>query len=233
MSQTYALEGITCSGCLDIVQEAIQKQQDVELIDITLDPPQVTLNGVTEEYIGELNDILIHKGNYRLIAPTSETAHKPTSYRPLLMILGFLVGAVLLAQWQLGRFDLFVAMRHFMGGFFLVFSFFKLLDLKGFVKAYSQYDIVAARFPGYGFIYPFLELTLGAYFLSPLHHPAALWTALILMLVSSIGVIKNLVSGRKISCACLGTAFNLPMSTVTLVEDLLMVLMSAAMLWYL
>ena len=34
----------------------------------------------------------------------------------------------------------------------------------------------------------------------------------------------------KIRCACLGTVFNLPMSTVTLVEDGLMIAMAAAAL---
>jgi hypothetical protein len=35
---------------------------------------------------------------------------------------------------------------------------------------------------------------------------------------------------RKFQCACLGAVFNLPMSTITLVEDLLMVGMAGAML---
>jgi hypothetical protein len=40
-------------------------------------------------------------------------------------------------------------------------------------------------------------------------------------------VIQSLLNKRKIRCACLGTVFNLPMSTVTLVEDGLMVAMAA------
>jgi hypothetical protein len=35
----------------------------------------------------------------------------------------------------------------------------------------------------------------------------------------------------EIQCACLGTVFKLPMTTVTIVEDLLMVVMAAAMLF--
>jgi hypothetical protein len=37
-------------------------------------------------------------------------------------------------------------------------------------------------------------------------------------------------SKTKIQCACLGTVFQLPMSTVTIVEDVGMVLMAAFML---
>jgi hypothetical protein len=35
---------------------------------------------------------------------------------------------------------------------------------------------------------------------------------------------------RKIRCACLGAVFNLPMSTITIIEDGLMILMSLTML---
>lgn len=55
-------------------------------------------------------------------------------------------------------------------------------------------------------------------------------TALILG-ISSIGVIKSNMDKKKIKCACLGDVFNLPMSTVTIVEDLSMVGMSLIMLF--
>jgi len=40
--------------------------------------------------------------------------------------------------------------------------------------------------------------------------------------VSSVGVIQSVLNKRKIRCACLGAVFNLPMSTITILEDLLM-----------
>ncbi|CAM6000172.1 unnamed protein product [Sphagnum balticum] len=55
-------------------------------------------------------------------------------------------------------------MRHFMAGFFLVFSFFKLLNLKTFADGYAKYDLLAMRWKPYGFIYPFCELALGRFF---------------------------------------------------------------------
>ncbi len=36
--------------------------------------------------------------------------------------------------------------------------------------------------------------------------------------ISSIGVIQSVMKKRKIQCACLGTVFNLPMSTVAIIE---------------
>ena len=235
MSQSFTLQGVTCSRCIDSINEVIRSQPQLQLVDITLDPPQATFKEVNDESIAILNQALNEKGGYQLIMPAEQDTPKASaySYRPLLLILLFLLSVVFIIQWHLGSIDLFLAMRHFMGGFFLTFSFFKLLDLRGFVQAYRGYDLLASRFKAYGFVYPFLELGLGLYFLSPLQYDAALWVALILMSLSSLGVIRSIVYKKQIACACLGTVFNLPMSTVTLVEDLLMVIMSASMLWYL
>ncbi len=117
-----------------------------------------------------------------------------------------------------------------MSGFFLTFSFFKLLNLQGFAESYSMYDIVAKKFYSWGYIYAFTELGLGlAYALN--FFPALINAiTLIVMFVSLIGVLQSVLNKRAIQCACLGTVFNLPMSTVTIVEDGLMILMSAFML---
>ena len=57
-------------------------------------------------------------------------------------------------------------MSRFMAGFFLVFSFFKLLNLRAFADAYAGYDVVAARWRVWGYDYPFVELALGAAYLT-------------------------------------------------------------------
>ena len=121
-------------------------------------------------------------------------------------------------------------MRYFMGGFFLVFSFFKLLNLRGFADAYRSYDIVARAWPAWGFVYPFVELALGTACLLNLNPIATNVATLVLMLVGAVGVIKALLDKRAIRCACLGTALNLPMTTITLIEDLGMAMMAALML---
>jgi hypothetical protein len=53
----------------------------------------------------------------------------------------------------------------------------------------------------------------------------------IVMSVRIIGrAAKAVLNKRKIKCACLGAVFNLPISTVTIIEDALMIGMSTAML---
>ena len=121
-------------------------------------------------------------------------------------------------------------MNNFMGAFFLVFSFFKMLDLKGFAESYFSYDIIAKRWNGWGFVYPFVELGLGLAFL--FHFQPLLTNGLtfVVMGLSIIGVLQSVLNKRKIRCACLGAVFNLPMSTITIIEDGLMIVMSAVMI---
>ena len=48
----------------------------------------------------------------------------------------------------------------------------------------------------------------------------------VVMAVSLAGVLRAVFSKRAIRCACLGTVFKLPMSTVTIIEDGLMLAMA-------
>jgi hypothetical protein len=122
-------------------------------------------------------------------------------------------------------------MRLFMGGFFVAFSFFKMLDVRGFADAYRTYDLVAKRWPGYGFVYPFIEFGLGIAYLANLSPLIVNGITFAVMAVSLAGVLRAVLSKRAIRCACLGTVFQLPMSTVTIIEDGLMLVMAGAMLF--
>jgi hypothetical protein len=162
-------------------------------------------------------------------APDSASAPKESLY-PLFLIVAYIAGTVALVALATSERSPHVLMRYFMGGFFLVFSFFKLLDLRGFADAYRSYDVVARAWPAWGFVYPFVELALGAAYVLNLNTIATNLVTLVLMLVGAVGVFKALLDKRTIRCACLGTALNLPMTTITLVEDLGMAAMAAVML---
>jgi hypothetical protein len=127
-------------------------------------------------------------------------------------------------------FDFMQWMTHFMAGFFLVFSFFKLLNIRGFADSYAMYDVLAMRFKPYGYVYPFIELGLGLSYLLVWQPMITNTVTLLVMLFSSIGVIVSVAKRQKIRCACLGAVFNLPMSTITIIEDLLMAGMALWML---
>ena len=112
----------------------------------------------------------------------------------------------------------------------VVFGFFKMLDWKGFADAYADYDIVAKRSRFYAFVYPAIELSLGILYLSNVYFIIVNSITVIVMGVSSIGVIQTLRDKKKIRCACLGTVVKLPMTTVTVIEDLGMGVMAVVML---
>ena len=158
------------------------------------------------------------------------------TYSPLLLIIAYILGASVLVQVGMSGLNgvagvnAMETMRYFMAGFFLVFSFFKLLDIHAFADAYSGYDLLARRWRGWGLIYPFVELGLGIAYLANLNPLLTHWATIIVMGFSAIGVIKAVASKTQIRCACLGTVFKLPMSTVTIVEDVGMVLMASSML---
>ena len=152
------------------------------------------------------------------------------SLYPLLLIVGFIAGVTILVAVRTGSFAVEVLMRHFMAGFFIVFGFFKLLDLRGFTETYRTYDLAARVVPAWAWIYPFVEVALGAAYLLAITPVLTNIVTLLLMTLGAIGVAKALFDKRRIRCACLGTVLNLPMTTVTLVEDLGMAAMAGVML---
>ena len=89
-----------------------------------------------------------------------------------------------------------------------------------------MYDIVAAKWKFWGYVYPFVELMIGILFLIDIMPFYVNLLTLIILGVSSVGVIKSNIKKKQIKCACLGDIFELPMSTVTIFEDLTMVAMS-------
>jgi hypothetical protein len=142
-------------------------------------------------------------------------------YLPFFTIIGLIPLAALAAQAAHGgTLHWHGVMNSFMAGFFLVFAGFKLIDLPGFVQGYGSYDLLAKRVPAYGYIYPFIELGLGLAYLTDFQPRLAGWTTLAVMGFSSLGVIQVMRERRKVLCACLGTAIKLPLTTVTLAEDL-------------
>ena len=118
-----------------------------------------------------------------------------------------------------------------MAGFFLVFSFFKMLDMTGFADSYSMYDIVAKKFRSWGYLYIFIEALLGISYAANFEPFITNIITIVVMTISVIGVLKSVLNKSNIRCACLGAVFNLPMSTVTIIEDASMILMSTIMLF--
>jgi hypothetical protein len=244
MTNTLQLKtNLNCNACIAAVKPYLDAEPSIERWDVDIANPDKTLTvhggsismetiqaAVTRAGFQVLGEITAPPVRSAADAATADASDR-TTYYPLLLLATFLVGLVMLLELRAGAFVWARAMQNFMGAFFLTFSFFKLLDLRGFAESYRMYDVIAKRLPAYAYIYPFIELSLGAAYVTGVLPLATNVATLVVMSVSSIGVIQSLLAKRTIRCACLGTVFNLPMSTVTLAEDTLMVAMAAAMLF--
>lgn len=236
MKHTYQLTGMTCGGCENKVKSNLLVLPDVTSVEVSKDTNSATIS--MDKHIGldTLQQALGgSESKYQITANShselaEETKSWAATYKPILLIFGYVTAVSLLVSWQDDTINLMTFMRIFMAGFFLTFSFFKMLNLKAFAESYAMYDIVAKKFGVWGYIYAFIELGLGLSFALNLSPVIVNWVTLIVMTVSILGVLESVLNKKKIQCACLGAVFNLPMSTVTVVEDAIMIAMSAAML---
>jgi copper chaperone CopZ len=244
-SVSYQITGMHCGGCVNKVEKTLLGF--ATQVKVTLDPAQAVMSEPKADIV-ELNRALANIGDYKLNVITPATLTKTpsnsvapddaswlTTYQPLLLIIGYILIttiAIELTQTNsdLSQFSMHRWMMNFMAGFFLVFSFFKLLNIKAFASSYAMYDLLAQRIPSYGLIYPFIELALGLAYLLQWQPTITNTITLVVMAFSSLGVIRAVFNKQKIRCACLGSVFNLPMSTITIIEDLTMAGMAAWML---
>ncbi|MEO5592017.1 MAG: MauE/DoxX family redox-associated membrane protein [Chitinophagaceae bacterium] len=235
MTHTYTISGMTCKNCVAKVKSQLLSLANIEEADVQLEAPQATISMQKHVAVNELQAAVHKAGNYTITEADGGMKHTVSvswiaTYKPVLLIFAYITGITLLVQAFHTSFSWMVWMTHFMAGFFLVFSFFKLLDLKAFAESYAMYDIVAKKWNAWGYVYPFAELALGiAYLLFPEQMLTSLCT-LVIMGISMVGVVQSVLAKRKIPCACLGPVFKLPMSAITIIEDGLMVGMSVIML---
>ena len=231
-SKQITISGISCMSCVTKIEKALYGNSAIERVSVDKETGIATISGKSIPHTDVLTRLIEQAGYYTVGATSADpSASKESSqsYKPLLIILLYLLGTTLLLEYSSGMFLMKTWMANFMAGFFLVFSFFKMLDIAAFAKAYQSYDIIAAKAKWYGYVFPFIELGLGiAYLLYSDNELTHLITAIV-MFVSLIGVIKSVVQKSEIQCACLGTVFNLPMSYVTIIEDGIMLVMALFM----
>lgn len=186
----------------------------------------------------------------QIVRPVTATVSAPAknklqTFLPLIIIFSLITSVSLIQVWVSAKASLDgytptplltfssglrIFMASFMGGFFLVFGGFKLLDLKGFAHGFQTYDVIAKRVYGYGLVYPFIELTLGFLILLQVSMTLVSIAALVISLIGVVGVGLKLRKKERIQCVCLGTVFDLPLTNITLFENTLMAIMAIGMM---
>jgi len=241
MTHTYNIEGMTCNSCKASVQEHLLALEAVTNVDIDVEKGegQITMNehvanavlqkSLPEKYtITEKAIVNIFDSAEEADQPKQAEKSKLQQLKPLLLIILYIsVSSVLLhyKSWSSHEF-----MIDFMGLFYMVFSFFKMLDLKGFPESFRMYDPLAKKLPIYGWVYPFIETALGIMFLMRFNVNLALIMTIVVLGITTIGVSKTLLDKKSIRCACLGTALKLPMTEATFIENAIMIVMATLLL---
>ncbi|WP_299096374.1 heavy metal translocating P-type ATPase [Winogradskyella sp.] len=236
MTHTYNVTGMTCNGCRASVEKTLSALPNVTKVDVELQSQTATITMSKHIEVDTLQNALSDKytiteqatKNVFSSVNTVEEKSELRQLMPLFLIIGYItVASILLNRnpWNTNSF-----MLDFMGLFYIVFSFFKLLDLKGFPESFRMYDPLAKAVPAYGWVYPFIEVALGLMFLMRFQTSAALIITLVVLGITTIGVTKTLLDKKSIQCACLGTALKLPMTKATFIENAIMIIMAVIML---
>lgn len=179
------------------------------------------------------NAICTKCGTMKLIPRESEKKVEGHTFKDFLPLVAMVALAVILAivfGYLFGSPSWMTKMRHFMAGFFLVFGGLKLIRLKDFAIAYAEYDIIAMRSKFYAHVYPFIEFGLGLAYVLTWQQEIVNWVTFGVMMIGAFGVYLKLRKHEEVPCACLGMVFKVPMTWVTLVEDLAMAAMALAMI---
>jgi copper chaperone CopZ len=237
MINHYTITGMTCAACKAKIEYLINGISGVSFTEAIIDTGEVIVESQAALSSFQIADVLKPYPKYQLVHNSDKSALKlvePSSffqtYKPILILFTYLL---IIAGFSGYYWGFMTGMQAFMGGFFLAFSFFKMLDLPAFANSYAMYDIIAMRWNKWGYVYAIIEFILGLAFVFSWYPIATNLITLVVMGVSLPGVVISVVQKKKIQCACLGTVFNLPMSTLTIVEDSIMILMSMVMLIFL
>jgi copper chaperone CopZ len=241
MKHTYIISGMTCGGCKTSVEKNLNEIEGVTNVFVDFIEAEVIITMNSHIATALLQKALPEKFKISKKVERKEAVIEDASFvsleeeksklaqlKPLLIIIFYITTASILLnykEWFLVEF-----MLDFMGLFYIVFSFFKMLDLNGFKMSFGMYDPIAKKVPFYGKIYPFIETLLGLMFLMRFEIDIALIVTLIILGVTTIGVTRALLGKKLIRCACLGTTLKLPMTEATFIENAIMILMAVLML---
>ena len=222
---------MTCLGCAKSVRETIKSEAEVNEVRVSLETGLMEIKSKKKFSAIEISTLLGSK--YSIQKAISNSAKISTTkfkkLTPLLIIFACLIlGTFFISNHK--DLNLERSMQIFMGLFFIVFSFFKFLDYKGFPDSFKRYDPLAKRIPGYARIYPFIETFLGIAYLAELQLPLVLLITLVILSFTTFGVFRTLIKKSEIECACLGTTIKLPMTEATLIENGVMLTMSIILL---
>lgn len=192
--------------------DAFKKKHDVSTT------PQTFIEG---ERVGGYEDL-------RAALTSYEKDSDEKTYTPVLMI--FAVSALIAAAVAWGLLGNLFAVRTielFAATAMTLLALQKLKDIESFSTMFLNYDLLAQRQVGYGYVYPFAEAAAGTLMIAG--GAAALVGSPIALFIGAVGaasVFKAVyIEKRELKCACVGGDSNVPLGFVSLTENLVMIAM--------
>ena len=232
MKSIFKITGMTCNGCKSSIEDKLSSLDGVDGVQVYLNKGEAVIQSKKPISFSLIANSLPPKYNITSIVSSQDNdrikASKLKQLKPLFIILAYISITSLLLNFK--NWNSTNAMLDFMGLFYIIFSFFKILDIKGFSISFRMYDPLAKKVPLYGIIYPFIEILLGIMFLTRIEVELAIILTIIVLGITTIGVTQTLLNKKLISCACLGTTLKLPMTEATFIENALMIIMAFSLI---
>jgi len=122
------------------------------------------------------------------------------------------------------------------GEWFIAFSMavlalMKLRDVDSFATMFLNYDLLARRWPPYGYVYPFAEGLAGLLMIAGVLNWLSVPLALFIGTIGAVSVFKAVyLDKRELKCACVGGDSNVPLGFLSLTENLMMIAMGIWMM---
>ena len=235
IKNTYKVQGMTCDDCVQTIKTKLELENEITEVNISLSESKLTVISNKNYEPEDLNKIIKNIGNYYIENNKSNKYKQGNlidyikTYKPILLALFFVVLLAVISSIE-RSFSYKEFFRLYMGYFFIIFSFLKLQNIKQFALSFSKYDPISQKFFKFGIIYPFLELLLGILFILNFLGLTINILTIIIFIPQTIGVIIKLKNNEKISCACVGTSTEIPISNLTILENIIMCLMAIYMI---
>ena len=232
MKTTFKISGMTCNGCRSTVENKLSSLDGVDNAQVNLTNGEAIVYSKNPISFSLISNSLPSK--YKVISRRDAKdnkiikSSKIKQLKPLFIILGYILVTSILLNFR--NWNSTNAMLDFMGLFYIIFSFFKILDIKGFSTSFKMYDPLAKKIIIYGYIYPFIEILLGLMILNRIEVNIALLITIIILGITTVGVTQTLLNKKTINCACLGTTLKLPMTEATFIENAIMIIMAIILL---
>jgi glutaredoxin len=203
-----------------IEDRPLRSRAEVEALMVELGvqtTPQAFIGG---QRIGSYDDLRRHFGQH--VAARGEP-----NYRPVITLFAVSAALALAAsQAVLGTPVTLMAVEWFVGFSMVILAMQKLRDPVSFARMFLGYDLLARRFVPYAFAYPWLEFGGGVLMIAGLVPWLVAPVMIATGLIGAVSVAKAVwIDRRSLKCACVGGDQNVPLGTVSFLENAIMVAM--------